>query len=461
MSATEISACFDEAIDEEGRPRPHYEALLAELEGRDVRALADSVRDRLRDAGATFGADGGPFLVDPVPRVIPSAEWEELVPALAQRVRALDRFVADVYGRAEIVRAGVVPRETIRAAAYHEPALDGLAQAGRWVAVAGLDVVRCGDGTYRVLEDNLRTPSGIAYALSARAAVAECLGLLHPRPRDLQEGLGMLARALHAAAPEGCEEPVVVVLTDGPASSAYDEHRELARRLGLPLLTLDDLEHRGGRVVARVHGQVIPVDVVYRRTDEDRLSDDRRRPTRVAEALLEPWRRGRLGLVNAFGAGVGDDKFVHAYVEEMVRFYLGEEPLIRGVRTYDLTRPDMLEEVLDRLPELVVKPRDGHGGIGVVIGPHASPAALEAAARDVRSDPAGYIAQETVQLSRHPTVCGERLEPRHIDLRPFVCLTRDDAEVLPGGLTRVAFGRGDLVVNSSQDGGAKDTWVLP
>jgi uncharacterized circularly permuted ATP-grasp superfamily protein len=252
----------------------------------------------------------------------------------------------------------------------------------------------------------------------------------------------------------------VVLLSDGPANSAWYEHRQLAERLGLPLVTADDLYPRGGGLRAMVDGQGRDVDVVYRRTDEDRLQDDSGRATWIAEMLLDPCRLGRLACVNAFGSGVADDKLVHAYVEAMIRFYLGEEPLIRSVPTFDMAIPSVRDSILERIDEVVVKPRAGHGGYGIVVGPHASREDRERVADHVRADPESWVAQEPVMLSRHPTVDGKALAPRHVDLRAFVVTAGDHLEVAAGGLTRFGRDAGALVVNSSQNGGAKDTWVL-
>jgi carboxylate-amine ligase len=251
-----------------------------------------------------------------------------------------------------------------------------------------------------------------------------------------------------------------VLLSDGPSNSAWWEHETIARRLGVPIVTLADLEPRGNRLEARLDGRRRPVDVVYRRTDQDRLRDEDGRPTAVADALLGPIRAGRLGCVNPFGSGVADDKLVHGYVEEMVRFYLGEEPLLGSVPTYDLGEPADRAACLHRLDELVVKPRTGHGGHGVVIGPRAGRQELERLGRALDEAPQRYVAQETVLLSRHPTVCGAAVAPRHVDLRPFVLTTRERSAAVPGGLTRVAFTADSLVVNSAQAGGGKATWVL-
>jgi uncharacterized circularly permuted ATP-grasp superfamily protein len=370
---------------------------------------------------------GGPFRLDPVPRVIAADEWERLEAGLIQRVRALDAWCADVYGERRIVRDGVVPERVIETADALEPSLRGTTQA-RWVGIAGLDVVRAPDGRFLVLEDNLRTPSGMAYAVAARVAVERLLEPdVPPAPLD-----GLRAMLESVLGPGRA-----VVLTDGPDNAAYWEHRELAELLEIPLVEAHSFDPAG-------------VDVVYRRTDAWQLDSP------VGRRL-----DGRVRVVNAFGVGVGDDKLAHAYVEDMVRYYLGEEPLITSVRTFDLGRDEVLAEALDRLEELVVKPRAGYGGEGVVICPHAEPADVERVRADVRDAPADYIAQELVPLSEHATVIDGALAPRHVDLRPFVFLGLDgEGSALPGGLTRVALEEGTLVVNSSQNGGAKDTWIL-
>jgi uncharacterized circularly permuted ATP-grasp superfamily protein len=328
--------------------------------------------------------------------------------------------------------------------------------------VAGLDLVRGAGGALEVLEDNLRTPSGLAYAAAARDVLDSRLPLRPPsNRRSLARMLDLLGDALRAADPGGGGDPSIVLLSDGPSNSAWFEHRVIARELGLPIVTLADLEPHEGGLQARIGGSPRPVDVVYRRTDEDRLRDEAGRPTALAEVLLDPVRNGQLACVNALGAGVGDDKLVHAYVEQMISFYLGEEPLVASVPTLDLGRPEVLEEVLDDLGAFVVKPRGGFGGHGVVVCGHADEDTCEALRAALRNAPSGHIAQRTVSLSRLPTVVGPgRLEPRHVDLRPFTFSGRGSTRTLPGGLTRVAVEEGALVVNSSQDGAAKDTWVL-
>ena len=441
--------------------------VLAALDDVDLRALSRSLSDDLRERKVTFGADDGgnveAFIVDPVPRVIERDEWTALAAGLAQRAEALELFVADIYGERRIVDAGRVPWSAIESAEFFEPRMAQLPPAsGHWIPIAGLDVVRDDDGPFAVLEDNVRTPSGIAYAVAAREALSGHLSVPDGmRVRSLQPAYEWLGEALRAAAPpEAGERPSIVVLTDGPSNSAYYEHGEIACRLGLPLVLLGDLSVRSKRLYAHTEEGNVPVDVVYRRSNEDRLFDPSGALTGLAEILLGPLEAQTLGCVNAFGTGVADDKLVHSYVEEMVRFYLGEEPLLKSVPTYDLSQPEVLAMVLERIGELVVKPRSGHGGIGVVVGPRSDPRTLAAVAGELEMSPERFIVQETVQLSRQPTVCGGELEPRHVDLRPFTFAVGDRVEVFPGGLTRVALERGSLVVNSSQQGGAKDTWVL-
>jgi uncharacterized circularly permuted ATP-grasp superfamily protein len=457
---------FDEAVAADGSPRPHYAALLAALGEADLEELSAAVANEVRRHGVSFRADGRTesFHLDPVPRLLVAAEWAELERGLRERVRALDQFVADVYGERRIVADGVLPEGTLEGCDHLEPRLAELPPQALHIGVAGLDVVRGADGFLRVLEDNVRTPSGLAYSLTARAVLEASLPHRAAEgPRGLGDIAGALMRTLRAAAPAPTPDadPTVVLLSDGRENSAWYEHERLAALLDVPIVTLADLSVRAGRLVARVDGRRSAVDVVYRRTDEDRLTDERGELTPVGAALFEPLRAGRLACVNAFGTGVADDKLITAYVEDMVRFYLGVEPSLRSVRTYDPQVPEQRATVLDRIGELVIKPRSGFGGHGVVVAPHARPEDVRAAGDALAADPAGFVAQEAVALSTHPTVVGPRLEPRHVDLRPFVLLAGDDeGEVIQGGLTRVALEPGALVVNSSQRGGCKDTWVV-
>jgi uncharacterized circularly permuted ATP-grasp superfamily protein len=456
---------FEEGVGVGRHATEHDRRVRESIDEVDLSELSAAVARDASRRGVSFGSADGEqeFRIDPIPRLIDAAEWRLLADGVAQRVRALERFVRDVYGERRIVQAGVVPEHCLDGAHHYEPALMGRGgQIKSWITVAGLDVVRDSDGSFKVLEDNLRTPSGIAYAVATR----EVLGAhLQPpsglRVRSLDAAFQTLGEALIATAPSAAgEDPMVVLLSDGQANSAFYEHATIAGNLGIPLVLLKQLSVHAGRLYAQIEGVQRAVDVVYRRTDEDRLTDDHGNATPIAELLLEPILEGTLACVNAFGTGVADDKLVHAYVEDMVRFYLNQEPLLQSVHTYDPTQPGVLEEILERADELVIKPRTGHGGYGVVIGPHARREDVQAVAARLSAAPERYVAQEMIMLSRHPTVTDGRLEPRHIDLRPFAISNGDAVHVLPGGLTRVAFDAGALVVNSSQNGGSKDTWVL-
>jgi uncharacterized circularly permuted ATP-grasp superfamily protein len=437
---------YDEAVEADGTVRPAARGALAALAGLDLEELAVAVERHGADEGVVFHSDVGDevFVIDPVPRVVAATEWARVEAGLAQRVRALNAFVADVYDERRIVTEGVVPARVIEGAEYLEPGMQGVRPpGGLWIGVAGLDLVRGADGRFLVLEDNLRTPSGFAYAAAARRALVAHLEVApsdHPRALDaLPE---MLWGTLRAASPAE-DSTRAVLLTDGEHNPAYYEHQWAAEALGVPLVEPGQLN-------------LDAVDVVYRRTNADRLG------TSVGELLLEPLRAGRIGVVNAFGTGVADDKLTHAYVEDMIRFYEHEEPILPSVETFDLGRPDILERALDVFDELVIKPRGGYGGVGVAVLPHADPEDRERVRAAVRAAPEQYVAQRMVMISTHPTVIDGRLAPRHVDLRPYVFLSEEgNVRTLPGGLTRVAFEEGSLVVNSSQNGGAKDTWVLP
>ncbi len=454
----------DEAFAPDGSPRRLYAEVLDALASASLADRAAAVRTALAERGVAFGGESGwPFVVDPVPRLIAAEEWSAVAAGLQRRAAALEAFVADVHGDRACFADGVVPADVLDGCPFHEPDLDGLADPPTArISVAGMDLVRGASGELMVLEDNCRTPSGLAYALAARDAVAPLYdGDDVPPIRDFGAELGAALRDALAAArpPQAAEDAITVLLSDGPGNTAWWEHQTLAALAGVPVLLTEDLALDGDTLVDRTSGT--PIAVAYRRTDIDRLRDDDGRPTSLGEVLLTPLRAGTLSLMNWFGTGVADDKRVHAHVDELTRYYLGEEPLIRSVPTLDLAEPAALEEALDRAAELVLKPRDGHGGHGVVIGPAASAEELADVRAAVRAAPAGWIAQEVVALSTHPTVIDGALAPRHVDLRPFVIATGPRSwTVLPGGLTRVALSEGEMVVNSSRGGGGKDTWVL-
>jgi uncharacterized circularly permuted ATP-grasp superfamily protein len=439
-----LPAAYDEAYRDDGEPRPQYAEVLRGLD--DPGAVAAEVKRRLRARGVSFGgASDGIFALDPVPRILTHEEWSELHAGVVQRLRTLETFVADVYGEGRAVAAGVVPRAAVEGSPHYEPAMRG-APVSRWVTFAGLDAIRCPDGRFRVIEDQVRMPAGLAYAVAARETLHGVLPV-DPPNADLNLAYGELAQALRDAAPPGIDEPRVVLLCEGPSAAAWWEHERLARELCAPAVTLDDLELRDGRMVAWIDGQRRSVDVIYQRTNEDRFSGT------PLELLLEPCRAGKLSVVNAPGAGVADDKLVHAHFDDLVRFFLEEEPLLPSI-------PSRPAAELDDLAGWVIKPRGEMGGEDVVLWDHADEDTRRRTLAAVRSDPDGYIAQEQVTLSVAPTVCDGRLGPRHVDFRPYAVLTDEGVHLLRGGVSRVALVEGSMVVNSGQGGGAKDTWVM-
>ena len=439
------SSTYDDAVAPDGSIRPVARAVMEAVLAHDLGKLAAGVHEEIEARGIGFGSVDGDesWHVDPVPRAIDAAEWEEVAAGLAQRVRALNAFIADIYSDRRIVAEGVLPQRVLDSAENLEPTMMGvLPRDGVWIGIAGIDLVRDSAGKWHVLEDNVRTPSGIAYWIAAREALLHRLDVA-----DQPASLDGIPEALRRVFGDGR----LVVLTDGPDNSAYWEHDWIARKLEIPLLVPGDLELRGDRLL---HDGA-PVDGVYRRTNADEVDSD------VGELLAPALRAGNVKLVNGFGNGIADDKLVHAHVEDIIRFYLGEEPLLAQVETFDLGEPRTLERALDVFDELVIKDRGSYGGLGVVICPHADRADVEQLRERVRSAPGDFVAQRLVELSTHPTVVDGQLRPRHVDLRPFVLTPALDAvEVLPGGVTRVALDEGALVVNSSQNGGAKDTWVL-
>jgi uncharacterized circularly permuted ATP-grasp superfamily protein len=451
--------CNDEAFEPDGTPRPLYAELLEELGRQDLKELRERIEERVASRDLTFG-EGRSIPVDPVPRLIGADEWERLEAGLKQRARALNAFVADAYGSQRIFEDEVVPRRLLETSEGYEPAMRGLLDSGGPPAtVAGLDMIRDDDGELRVLEDNLRMPSGACYALAVREIVEPELGLsLQPRP--LEGYLEKLGEAIRAAAPEGREEPCAAVVSDGPENGAWYEHERVGRALGLPIFTPDQLEVSKGRLFGRSSKGRLQIDVIYRRQDADRLCEPNGSLTELGELLMPALRSGRLRCANAFGTGLADDKLTHAYVERMIDYYLGEEPLLRSVPSYDLSDEEARKEAMERLSELVIKPRGGFGGHGVTIMPKVSEPERKRAIGVVRRRPEHFIAQEPVAISSHPTVYGAGLRPRRIDLRPFVVSGPGWEAVMAGGLTRFAQGAGQMVVNSSQGGGCKDTWVV-
>ena len=439
------------------------------------RAEAEMIFRRVGITFAVYGAkdEGGagnerliPF--DLIPCIIPAHEWSSMQQGLVQRVTALNRFIHDVYHGQDIIRAGIVPADLIVGNAQFRPEMAGVnVPQDIYAHIAGIDIVRApnaqGEGEYYVLEDNLRVPSGVSYMLENRKMMMRLfpeLFSLH-KVAPVAHYPDMLLETLRASAPATADGPTVVVLTPGMHNSAYFEHAFLAQQMGVELVEGQDLVVKDQFVYMRTTRGLQRVDVIYRRVDDDFLDPQvfRSNSTLGCHGLMEAYRAGHVGICNAVGTGVADDKSVYPYVPEMIRFYLGEEPILKNVPTWMCRKPDDLRYVLANLKDLVVKEVHGAGGYGMLIGPAATQAEIEDFRRALQANPAGYIAQPTLSLSSCPTYVDAGIAPRHIDLRPFV-LSGKQVQMVAGGLTRVALQEGSLVVNSSQGGGTKDTWVL-
>ena len=464
----ETTGWFDEMFDADAAPRPAY-AEVARSIGRMPRATfaarTAEVGRQYASHGITF-AHGGreqTFPFDLVPRVVEQREWDGVASGLSQRVRALDLFLADIYGPRRSVLDGVVPNTLVASCgAYLRPVVGITPPGGRHIHLAGVDLVRDDNGEWRVLEDNLRNPSGLSYLVQNRAFMRRLLpeAFSAQRVAPVDHAVLALRSALVAASPAG-EASTVVVLTPGPGNAAYAEHAYLAQQMGAELVEGRDLVVRRRRVFMRATSGLREVHVVYRRIDDEYLDPASLRGDSLlgVPGLIQAYREGNVVVANAPGNGVADDKALYVHVPDLIRYFLGEEPLLAQVPTFTLERSEDLEHVLDRLDRLVVKAVDGAGGYGMLIGPHASGDERDAFAKRVRANPRGYIAQEVVRLSRAPVFIDGGFAARHVDLRPFV-MFGDRPEVIPGGLTRVALRKGSLVVNSSQGGGSKDTWVV-
>ncbi|WP_198318623.1 circularly permuted type 2 ATP-grasp protein [Pseudofrankia inefficax] len=466
----QATAAWDEVFDPAGVPREVYAALydaLQPLSSGDLAARKAALDRAFRDAGITFILFGEerPFPLDLVPRLLSGSEWDTIERGVVQRVRALEAFLADIYGRAEILDDGIVPRRLVMSSSHFHRAAHGIDPPnGVRCHVSGIDLIRDEQGRFRVLEDNVRVPSGVSYVIENRRAMTRVFPELFAthRVRPVADYASHLLHALRAAAPPEVADPTVVVLTPGIYNSAYFEHALLARQMGVELVEGRDLQVRDNQVTMRTTEGEQPVHVIYRRIDDDWLDPLHFRPESVVgcAGLINAARAGEVTIANGVGNGVADDKLMYTYVPDLIRYYLGEEPVLPNVDTYRVEDPDQRAYVLDHLDELVVKPVDGSGGKGIVIGPQATDEELATLRGQVTADPRGWIAQRLVRLSTSPTLSGDRLGPRHIDLRPFAVNDGSRIWVLPGGLTRVALPRGSFVVNSSQGGGSKDTWVL-
>ena len=459
--------------DADGSVRAHYAPYAEWLEDKKVEFLlqkqreADTLYTRLGITFAVYGDETGveraiPF--DIIPRILAATAWSRIHDGACQRVRALNAFLRDIYHDQDIVRAGIVPAGYVTGNNLYRTEMRGFTVPGDvYVHVAGIDIVQTGDDEFFVLEDNLRTPSGVSYMLENRRMMMRLFPELFSRMSvaPIEHYADLLLENLRAVAPAGRVDPVVVVLTPGPYNSAYFEHAFLAQQMGVELVEGQDLFVSDKRVYMRTTRGPQRVDVIYRRIDDDFLDPLAFRPDSVlgVAGLFSAYREGNVTLANAIGTGVADDKSTYIYVPEMVRFYLGEEPILQNVPTWELRKPEDLEYVLAHLPELVVKEVQGSGGYGMLVGPAASREQIASFRTRIEATPANYIAQPTLALSTCPTFCGSSIAPRHVDLRPYV-LAGKDVTLVPGALTRVALREGSLVVNSSQGGGTKDTWVL-
>ena len=466
------AAVFDEMFLPDGQIRGGWEALrrtLNQLSSEELVAIQERVTRSFSNEGITFTVYGDEeateriIPIDCVPRLLAEGEWRQLEAGLTQRIRALNRFIQDVYGAGRAIADGVIPADMVYECPQYRRQMRGFTPPeGTWVAICGTDLVRTNDG-YRVLEDNLRVPSGVSYMVANRKAVKTSFRRLYRSARVLEvEQYGrLLAETLRELAPGDRPNPRIALLTPGVYNSAFYEHLFLAGEIGAELVEGRDLLVRDGCVYMHTTTGLERVDVIYRRVDDDFIDPLAFRPDSAlgAPGLLDAYLKGNVALANAPGTGVADDKGVYAYVPDLIRYYLNEAPLLQNVETYLCRRPEDLEYTLDNLDKLVVKRVGESGGYGMLVGPHATAEERAEYAKGLRADPKDFIAQPTLALSRAPCLIDGKFEPRHVDLRPFV-LHGKDTRIVPGAFCRVALRRGSLVVNSSQGGGGKDVWVL-
>ena len=465
-------AIYDEMFLPDGAPREHCRLLQQALSDLTLEAMV-SIQERVNrsfsNEGISFTVYGDEeeeeriIPVDSIPRIVSADDWRTLEAGLTQRLKTLNLFIDDVYNEGRIIRDGVIPEDVVMECPQYRLEMRGFsAPHGAWAAVCGTDVVRTNDG-FRVLEDNLRVPSGVSYMIANRKAVKGSLRRLYrsSRVQEVEHYGATLLTTLRELAPGGMSDSTIALLTPGVYNSAYYEHMFLARELGAELVEGRDLEVEDGFVYMRTTRGPQRVDIIYRRVDDDFIDPQvfRSDSQLGAPGLLDAYKSGNVSIANAPGTGVADDKSVYAYVPDMVRYYLGEEPILANVETYLCRRPRDLEYTLDNLHNLVVKRVGESGGYGMIIGPHATQEERDDYAKGLRADPAGFIAQPVLPFSRSPCLIDGRFEPRHVDLRPFVLQGREN-RLVPGAFCRVALPRGSLVVNSSQGGGGKDVWVL-
>lgn len=464
---------YDELIDENGIPRPGAQLLVDKinsLPNGDLGLRQKEAEALLLKMGITFNVYGRNegtekiFPFDLIPRIIPNSDWQQIEAGLKQRIFALNEFLQDIYNDKKILKDKVVPEDLILSSKTYRKECEGLTPPrGIWCHVTGTDLVRGRDGCFYVLEDNLRCPSGVSYVLENRQVLKrtfpQVFSASHVRPVD--EYPGKLLEMLEYLAPDGVQSPTIGVLTPGIYNSAYFEHSFLSQQMGVELVEGQDLVVADGYVHMLTTKGLKRVDVLYRRIDDDFIDPTVFRPDSLlgVPGIIDVYKAGRIAMANAPGTGIADDKVVYAYVPEIIKYYTGEDAILPNVPTYICRNDKDRAYVLSHLDELVVKAANESGGYGMLVGPHSTTAEQEEFAKLIIADPRNYIAQPTISLSRVPTIVGDRLEGRHVDLRPYV-LFGEDIYVQPGGLTRVALTKGSLVVNSSQGGGSKDTWVL-
>jgi uncharacterized circularly permuted ATP-grasp superfamily protein len=464
---------YDEIFVEDGAPREAAVLLirrLCDLSLDEIRFRQQAAEAALYQMGITFAVYGSEdaeekiFPFDIIPRIVNGADWDVLEKGLKQRVTALNLFLDDIYHDQRIVKEGVVPAELIRSCAAFRPECVGMdPPKGVWCHISGVDLIRDDKGVFYVLEDNLRSPSGVSYVLENREVLKHTFPKVFgpSKVRPVEDYPNQLLNMLEGLAPPTVDEPSVAVLTPGVYNSAYFEHSFLAKQMGVRLVEGRDLVVQDGFVYARTTRGFEKIDVIYRRIDDDFLDPLAFRPDSLlgVPGVMDAYRRGRVALANAPGCGVADDKAIYAYAPKIIRFYLDEEPIIPNVPTYVCWDEADRRYVVEHIDELVVKAVNESGGYGMLIGPHATPEERAAFVERIEANPRNYIGQPTLSLSRAPILVGDVIEGRHVDLRPYI-LYGDDIYVLPGGLTRVALKKGSLVVNSSQGGGSKDTWVV-
>jgi uncharacterized circularly permuted ATP-grasp superfamily protein len=464
---------YDELFDASAQPRSGARLLVDKINSLvpgELRKRQEEIERALLRMGITFAVYGDTqgteriFPFDIIPRIVEAYEWGHIEAGLKQRISALNRFIDDVYHDQQIVNEGIVPRHLLEKAKSFRDACRGLRPPrGIWCHITGTDLVRHSDGAIYVLEDNLRCPSGVSYVLQNRLVMKRSFPqvFVASQVRPVVDYPSRLYNTLVHLAPEHVAEPTIVVLTPGIYNSAYYEHSFLAQQMGVELVEGRDLAVKDGFVYMRTTDGFQRVDVIYRRIDDDFLDPEAFRPDSMlgVPGLMDVYRKGRVALANAPGTGVADDKVIYAYVPEMIRYYLSEEPILPNVPTYVCEKQEDRDYVLAHLGELVVKAANEAGGYGMLVGPHSTREQQAEFAEKIKDNPRNYIAQPTLSLSRVPTMVDDHFEGRHVDLRPYI-LYGKDIWVLPGGLTRVALRKGSLVVNSSQGGGSKDTWVV-